>query len=81
VVTIPGSGFAQEVMVTFDELPAKVAKVEDQAITVTTPLHAPGNVKVVVIQGGARVEAPGGFTYKNAEPISGNESGGEGDKP
>jgi hypothetical protein len=81
MVTIPGRGFSQEVMVTFDDMPAKVAKVEDQAITVTTPLHPPGNVKVVVIQGGARVEAPGGFTYKNADPVSGNESGGEEDKP
>jgi hypothetical protein len=81
MVTIPGRGFSQEVMVTFDDMPAKVAKVEDQAITVTTPLHPPGNVKVVVIQGGARVEAPGGFTYKNGEPVSGNESGGEEDEP
>ena len=78
-VTISGSGFAQEVRVTFDDLPAKVAKVEDQAITVTTPLHPPGKVKVVVIQGGASVEAPGGFTYTNsapepaAEPEPGNE--------
>jgi IPT/TIG domain len=68
LVTISGSGFAQEVRVTFDDLPAKVAKVEDQAITVTTPLHPPGKVKVVVIQGGASVEAPGGFTYENVEP-------------
>jgi len=68
IVTILGSGFAQEVMVTFDDLPAKVAKVEDQAITVTTPLHPSGKVKVVVIQGGASVEAPGGFTYENVEP-------------
>jgi hypothetical protein len=66
--TYLGSGFAQEVRVTFDDLPAKVAKVEDQAITVTTPPHAPGKVKVVVIQGGASHEAPGGFTYKNAGP-------------
>lgn len=80
-VTILGSGFSREVMVTFDDLPAKVATVEDQAIAVTTPLHPPGNVKVVVIQGGARVEAPGGFTYKNADPVSGNESGGEEDQP
>ncbi|MGH9754807.1 MAG: IPT/TIG domain-containing protein, partial [Blastocatellia bacterium] len=64
---------AQEVRVTFDDLPAKVAKVEDHAITVTTPLHAPGKVKVVVIQGGASVEAPGGFTYKNAEPEPGDD--------
>jgi hypothetical protein len=79
-VTILGSGFSREVMVTFDDLPAKVAKVEDQAITVTTPLHPPGKVKVVVIQGGARVEAPGGFTYKNVDPVSGNEPGGEEDQ-
>jgi hypothetical protein len=79
-VTILGSGFSREVMVTFDDLPAKVAKVEDQAIAVTTPLHPPGNVKVVVIQGGARVEAPGGFTYKNVDPVSGNEPGGEEDQ-
>lgn len=80
-VTILGSGFAQEVKVTFDDLPAKVAKVEGQAITVTTPPHAPGKVKVVVIQGGASVEAPGGFTYKNAEPEPGNEPGNKEDKP
>lgn len=72
-VIILGSGFAQDVRVTFDGLPAKVAKLEEKAITVTTPLHAPGNVRVVVIQGGASVEAPGGFTYKNVEPEPGNE--------
>lgn len=72
-VTILGSGFTREVMVIFDDLPAKVAKVEDNTITVTTPLHAPGKVKVVVIQGGASVEAPGGFSYKNAEPEPENE--------
>ena len=66
---------------TFDDLPAKVAKVDGQAIIVTTPLHPPGKVKVVVIQGGASVEAPGGFTYKNGDPVSGNESGGEEDEP
>lgn len=70
-VVISGSGFTQGVKVTFDDLPAKVAKVEDQAITVTTPLHAPGKVKVFVIQDGASVEAPGGFTFKNAEPEPG----------
>ena len=80
-VTIIGSGFAQEAKVTFDDLPAKVAKVDGQAIIVTTPLHPPGKVKVVVIQGGASVEAPGGFTYKNGDPVSGNESGGEEDEP
>jgi hypothetical protein len=73
LVTISGSGFTQEVRVTFDDLPAKVAKVEDKAITVTTPLHQPGKVKVVVIQGGASVEAPGGFTYANVEPESAAE--------
>lgn len=72
-VTISGSGFTHEVRVTFDDLPAKVAKVEDQAITITTPPHAPGKVKVFVIQGGASVEAPGGFTYNNAGPEPGNE--------
>jgi IPT/TIG domain len=71
-VIILGSGFTQEVKVAFDDQLAKVAKVEDQAVTVTTPLHAPGKVKVVVIQGGASVEAPGGFTYKNAGPAPGN---------
>jgi len=67
-VIISGSGFTREAKVEFDDQPAKVAKVEDQAITVTTPAHAPGKVKVVVIQGGASAEAPGGFTYKNAGP-------------
>lgn len=67
-VIISGSGFTQEVKVMFDDQPGKVAMVEDQAITVTTPPHAPGKVKVVVIQGGASAEAPGGFTYMNAEP-------------
>jgi IPT/TIG domain-containing protein len=71
-VIILGGGFAREVRVTFDDLPAKVAKVEDNAIAVTTPLHAPGKVKVVVIQGGESVEAPGGFTYKRAEPEPGS---------
>jgi hypothetical protein len=74
-VTISGSGFAQEVRVTFDDLPAKIAKVEDRMITVTTPPHAPGKVKVVVIQGGASAQAPGGFTYKNAEPKPGDDPG------
>jgi IPT/TIG domain len=71
-VIILGGGFAREVRVTFDDLPAKVAKVGDHAIAVTTPLHAPGKVKVVVIQDGESVEAPGGFTYKRAEPEPGS---------
>jgi hypothetical protein len=76
-VTILGSGFVQEkVRVRFGDKPAKVAKVEDQEITVTTPENPPGNVKVVVIQDGARHEAPGGFTYKNSEPSPENKQEG-----
>jgi IPT/TIG domain-containing protein len=68
-VTILGKGFVKgKVRVRFGDKAAKVAKVEDEEITVTTPDHPPGKVKVVVIQEGASLEAPGGFTYKNAGP-------------
>jgi IPT/TIG domain len=68
-VTILGNGFVKgRVRVRFGDKVAKVAKVEDQEITVTTPENPPGNVKVVVIQDSASLEVPGGFTYKNTEP-------------
>ncbi|HKQ93832.1 MAG TPA: IPT/TIG domain-containing protein [Blastocatellia bacterium] len=80
-VIILGSGFVKgKVRVRFGDKVAKVPKVEDQEITVTTPENPLGNVKVVVIQDGASLEVPGGFTYKNAQPVSENESGGEDDK-
>jgi len=64
-VTILGKGFVEgKVRVRFGDKVAKVAKVEDEEITVTTPENLPGKVKVVVIQDGACFEARGGFTYK-----------------
>jgi hypothetical protein len=68
-VTILGKGFVEgKVRVRFGDKAAKVAKVEDEEITVTTPENPPGKVKVVVIQDGACFEARGGFTYINAGP-------------
>lgn len=73
-VTILGNGFVKgKVRVRFGDKVAKVAKVEEQEITVTTPENPPGNVKVVVIQDGKSLEAPGGFTYKNAGPPTENK--------
>jgi hypothetical protein len=72
-VTILGDGFVKgKVRVRFGDKVAKVAKVEDQELTVTTPENSPGNVKVVVIQDGKSLEVPGGFTYKAPEPAPQN---------
>jgi hypothetical protein len=73
-VTILGSGFVKgKVRVRFGDKAAKVAKVDDEEITVTTPDYPPGKVKVVVIQEGASLEVPGGFTYKTAGPSPENK--------
>jgi len=75
-VTILGKGFVKgKVRVRFGDKAAKVAKVEDQEITVTTPENPSGKVKVFVIHDGACHEAPGGFTYKNEGPPSENKPG------
>jgi hypothetical protein len=81
LVTILGSGFVKEkVRVRFDDKPAEVVKVENQAITVNTPEHAPGEAKVVVVQDRTSIEVPGGFTYKNGGPPPPDKTQGKVDK-
>jgi hypothetical protein len=81
LVTILGSGFVKEkVRVRFDDKPAEVVKAENQAITVNTPEHAPGEAKVVVVQDRTSIEVPGGFTYENGETPPPDKTQAKGDK-
>jgi hypothetical protein len=62
-VTISGTGFASPVEVTFDDAAAKVTNVAETSVTVETPPHAAGEVKVSVTSGGRKATPPATFTY------------------
>ncbi|MGA0568172.1 IPT/TIG domain-containing protein [Rathayibacter sp. KR2-224] len=81
-VTITGSGFTAATGVTFDGVAGtNFTIVDDGHITVTTPVHAPGAVDVVV-QSPNGDSAPGAFTFdpvpsiSGLAPTSGPETGG-----
>jgi hypothetical protein len=84
-VTINGTGISQNANVTFGGIPApSVFPFGNEAgISALTPLHAPGNVDVVVTNpNGASVTSTNGFLYlpavtvSNATPSSGSSLGG-----
>lgn len=81
-VTISGSGFTNATAVTFGGVPGGSFTVQnDSTITVTTPVHAPGAVDVVVDSPYGN-SSPGSFTFTpvttitGVSPGSGPESGG-----
>jgi len=65
-VTITGTGFSGQLLVTFGDVPATdVVVVNESTIKATTPAHSPGVVIVEVGEGAAAATLPNGFTYED----------------
>ena len=83
IVTLTGSGFLGATGVTFDGTPGTAfTVVNDTTITVTSPMHAPGPVDVVVVDASGN-SAPLDYLYlfdnptvTELTPDEGTESGG-----
>jgi len=84
VVTITGSGFLGATGVTFDGIAGTdFTVVSDTSITVTTPVHAPGDSDVVVVDGNGGDSNALDFEFiadasvaSSLDPTSGTENGG-----
>ncbi len=70
VVTISGSNFTSDAVVTVGGIPVPVVFVSSTQLTITVPAHWAGRVEVVVATLGGTASPDGGFTYATPPTFS-----------